>query len=312
MTARIAFAGTPEFAAVTLAALLDAGYTVPLVLTQPDRPAGRGMQSMPSPVKQLALERGIRVDQPVNLRTDAARQALREAVPDLLVVAAYGLLLPREVLELPRLGCVNIHASLLPRWRGAAPIQRAILAGDAHTGITLMQMDAGLDTGAMLAVRRLDIGDDDTTQSLHDTLAQAGAALLVEHLPALLAGSVPATPQPTEGVTYADKISKHEAELDLRRPARELALAVRAYSPFPGASIDIAGLRIKLWRARAEAACGRPGQILAADRDGVLIACGSGALRASVLQKPGGKRLPAADFLRGHPLAAGDFARVPD
>lgn len=312
MTARIAFAGTPEFASAALAALLGAGYTVPLVLTQPDRPAGRGMQLAPSPVKKLALEHGIRVDQPLNLRTEPARQTLSETAPDLLVVAAYGLLLPREVLELPRLGCVNIHASLLPRWRGAAPIQRAILAGDTRTGITLMQMDAGLDTGAMLATRCLDIADNDTTQSLHDRLAKAGAALLVEHLPALLAGTLPAMPQPIDGVTYAVKISKHEAELDLRRPASELARAVRAYSPFPGASIEVAGMRIKLWDASAETTAGRAGQILAADKGGVLIACGSGALRASTLQKPGGKRLPAADFLRGHPLAVGDFAHLPD
>lgn len=305
---RIAFAGTPEFAARALDALATFDCDIPLVLTQPDRPAGRGMKLMPSPVKQRALAHGLTVAQPDTLKTPELRAPLVEAAPDLLVVVAYGLLLPRAVLDIPRLGCINIHASLLPRWRGAAPIHRAIEAGDARTGITLMQMDEGLDTGPMLAERTVDIAADDTTATLHDRLAVTGAQLLIDTLPALLAGRITAVPQPADGACYAAKIGKAEAALDFRRPATELACAIRAFNPFPGALMTVDGTPIKLWRARVEPASGEPGRILAVGDDGVVIACGEGALRVTELQKPGGKRLPAADFLHGHPLVVGQRA----
>lgn len=305
---RIAFAGTPEFAARALDALATFDCDIPLVLTQPDRPAGRGMKLMPSPVKQRALAHGLTVAQPDTLKTPELRAPLVEAAPDLLVVVAYGLLLPRAVLDIPRLGCINIHASLLPRWRGAAPIHRAIEAGDARTGITLMQMDEGLDTGPMLAERTVDIAADDTTATLHDRLAVTGAQLLIDTLPALLAGRITAVPQPADGACYAAKIGKAEAALDFRRPAVELDRAIRAFNPFPGALMTVDGTPIKLWRARVEPASGEPGRILAVGDDGVVIACGEGALRVTELQKPGGKRLPAADFLHGHPLVAGQRA----
>ncbi len=305
---RIAFAGTPEFAARALDALATFDCDIPLVLTQPDRPAGRGMKLMPSPVKQRALAHGLTVAQPETLKTPELRAPLVEAAPDLLVVVAYGLLLPRAVLDIPRLGCINIHASLLPRWRGAAPIHRAIEAGDARTGITLMQMDEGLDTGPMLAERTVDIAADDTTATLHDRLAVTGAQLLIDTLPALLAGRIRAVPQPADGACYAAKIGKAEAALDFRRPAVELARAIRAFNPFPGALMTVDGTPIKLWRARVEPASGEPGRILAVGDDGVVIACGEGALRVTELQKPGGKRLPAADFLHGHPLVVGQRA----
>jgi len=305
---RIAFAGTPEFAARALDALATFDCDIPLVLTQPDRPAGRGMKLMPSPVKQRALAHGLTVAQPETLKTPELRAPLVEAAPDLLVVVAYGLLLPRAVLDIPRLGCINIHASLLPRWRGAAPIHRAIEAGDARTGITLMQMDEGLDTGPMLAERTVDIAADDTTATLHDRLAATGAQLLIDTLPDLLAGRIAAVPQPADGACYAAKIGKAEAALDFRRPAVELDRAIRAFNPFPGALMTVDGTPIKLWRARVEPASGEPGRILAVGDDGVVIACEEGALRVTELQKPGGKRLPAADFLHGHPLVAGQRA----
>ncbi|MBC7204939.1 MAG: methionyl-tRNA formyltransferase [Methyloversatilis sp.] len=307
---RIAFAGTPEFAARALDALAGFDCDIPLVLTQPDRPAGRGMKLMPSPVKQRALAHGLTVAQPDTLKTAELRAPLVEAAPDLLVVVAYGLLLPRAVLDIPRLGCINIHASLLPRWRGAAPIHRAIEAGDARTGITLMQMDEGLDTGPMLAERTVDIADDDTTSTLHDRLAATGAQLLIDTLPELLAGRIRPVPQPADGACYAAKIGKAEAALDFHRPAVELDRAIRAFNPFPGALMTVEGTPIKLWRARVEPASGEPGRILAVGDDGVVIACGEGALRVTELQKPGGKRLPAADFLHGHPLAVGQHAEV--
>ncbi|MDR3087084.1 MAG: methionyl-tRNA formyltransferase, partial [Azoarcus sp.] len=244
---RVAFAGTPEFAAQALEAIADAGYTVPLVLTQPDRPAGRGMRRVASAVKQCALARGLIVDQPERLRTVDERAVLAASQPDVLVVAAYGLILPSEVLALPRLGCLNIHASLLPRWRGAAPIHRAIEAGDTETGITIMQMDAGLDTGPMLLRRIANLADDDTTASLHDKLARLGAEAIIEALARLATGDCPATPQPSGGVTYARKISRAEAELDWRRPAIELERQVRAFNPFPAALGHIRDTAIKLW-----------------------------------------------------------------
>nr|WP_211162068.1 methionyl-tRNA formyltransferase [Aromatoleum petrolei] len=303
---RVAFAGTPEFAAAALEAILAAGFEVPLVLTQPDRPAGRGMKLSASPVKQVALAHGIAVDQPEKLRTEEQRAALAACAPDILVVAAYGLLLPPAVLELPRLGCINIHASLLPRWRGAAPIHRAIEAGDAETGITIMQMDEGLDTGAMLMKRAIAIGPDETTATLHDRLAALGAEMVVEALRALPQGTLRAERQPEAGVTYAAKIGKAEAAIDWRRPAVEIGRAVRAFNPFPGAVGTLREVAVKIWRAEPVAAAGEPGTVLAADESGVLVACGEGALRLVELQKPGSRRMPAGEFLRGFPVSAGE------
>ena len=303
---RVAFAGTPEFAAQALDAILKAGYAVPLVLTQPDRPAGRGMKLSPSAVKQLALANGIEVDQPEKLRTEEQRARLAARAPDVLVVAAYGLLLPPAVLALPRLGCINIHASLLPRWRGAAPIHRAIEAGDAQTGITIMQMDEGLDTGPMLLRRALPIAADDTTASLHDRLAALGGECIVEALGALAGGGLAATPQPAEGVTYAAKIGRAEADIDWSRPAAEIERAMRAFDPFPGAVSTLRDTAVKCWKAQVVAGEGEPGRVLAVDADGIVVACGRDALRCTVLQRPGSKRLPAGEFLRGFPVSAGE------
>ena len=301
---KVAFAGTPEFAHAALAAILDAGFEVPLVLTQPDRPGGRGMQLQASPVKQLALARGIPVFQPERLRDAATHAPLIEAAPDVLVVAAYGLILPQAVLDIPRLGCINIHASLLPRWRGAAPIQRAIEAGDAETGITIMRMEAGLDTGPMLLVGRTPITADDTAATLHDKLAAQGASLIVDAL-RRLPGLAP-TLQPEHGVTYARKIEKAEGPIDWRRPADEIARQVRAFVPFPGAVATLRQTAIKVWAAKATADSGAPGTVLASGGEGIVVACGAGALRLTELQKPGGRRLPAADFLHGFAVAAGE------
>ena len=303
---RVAFAGTPEFAACALEAILAAGHEVVLVLTQPDRPAGRGMKLSPSAVKQLALAHGIEVDQPEKLRTDAQRARLADCAPDVLVVAAYGLILPKAVLELPRLGCINIHASLLPRWRGAAPIHRAIEAGDAQTGITIMQMDEGLDTGPMLLRRALPIAADDTTASLHDRLAALGGDCIVEALAALQCGQLSPTPQPAEGVTYAAKIGRAEADIDWSRPALEIERAMRAFDPFPGAVSTLRDTAVKCWKAQVVAGEGEPGRVLAVDADGIVVACGRDALRCTVLQRPGSKRLPAGEFLRGFPVSAGE------
>lgn len=316
-TLRVIFAGTPEFAAAALAAIDMAGFPIPLVLTQPDRPAGRGMKLQPSAVKRYAVERGLVLAQPPSLRRNgtfaaeaaAAIEQLRATPHDVMVVAAYGLLLPQEVLDIAPHGCINIHASLLPRWRGAAPIHRAIEAGDAETGITLMQMDAGLDTGAMLSMGRVPIGACDTTATLHDKLAAEGARLVVESLVDLeRRGMLPATPQPETGATYAEKIGKHEAVLDWRRPAHVLARQIRAFDPFPGGAGTLEdGVTLKIWAAEAAAARSDapPGTIVEVSRDGVLVACGEGALLLTQLQKPGGKRLPAGEFLAGAPLAPG-------
>ena len=315
---RVIFAGTPEFARVALQRLLDAGFTVPLVLTQPDRPAGRGMKLQASPVKQCALEHGIAVAQPHSLRLDgkypgeaaAARDALRAAQADVMVVAAYGLILPQWVLNTPRLGCLNIHASLLPRWRGAAPIHRAIEAGDAETGVTIMQMDAGLDTGDMLLLEKTAISPADTTATLHDRLAQLGGRLIVEALELAACGGLKPTPQPAEGVTYAHKIDKAESTIDWNQPAEVIARRVRAFDPCPGAATTLGADAIKVWSCKIDS-CSRTldaacGQILSIDADGICVACGAGSLlRLTVLQRAGGKRLPAADFLRGFPLAPG-------
>jgi methionyl-tRNA formyltransferase len=310
---RVAFAGTPEFAQVALARLHAAGFEVPLVMTQPDRPAGRGMKLQPSPVKQVALEHGIAVAQPRSLRLDgkypadarAARDALMAACADVLVVAAYGLILPQWVLDLPPKGCINIHASLLPRWRGAAPIHRAIEAGDSRTGITIMQMDAGLDTGDMLLVESLDIRPDDTTATLHDRLAALGGRLIVEALELAACGGLARTPQPDTGMTYAHKIEKAEGLVDWAQPAAVIERRMRAFDPFPGASTLLDGEPLKLWRARIGDGSGTPGTVLEQQADGPTVACGDGALTLLELQRPGGKRLSARQFLQTHPVAPG-------
>ncbi|QJQ06494.1 methionyl-tRNA formyltransferase [Undibacterium piscinae] len=320
---RVIFAGTPEFAAVALKALHDAGFEIPLVLTQPDRPAGRGMQMHASAVKQFALQHDIPVAQPVSLRLDGkypeiAQQAhdLLKATPhDVMVVAAYGLILPLSALEIPRLGCINIHGSLLPRWRGAAPIHRAIESGDSETGITIMQMEQGLDTGPMLAIESMAIAADDSTSSLHDKLAALGGEMIVKALRQLEQSPLPATVQPEQGVTYAAKISKEEAALDFNLSAEVLDRKIRAFNPFPGAHATFNGTIVKIWHAEnvtsavnQSASAVVSGQVLAANaQDGVLVACDGGAsvLRLNELQKPGGKRLPAAEFLKGFTIAAG-------
>ena len=309
---KVAFAGTPEFAAVALQAILAAGFTVPLVLTQPDRPAGRGLKLTPSPVKVLAQTHGIAVAQPRGLRRDgrygedaqAAEAALLGAGADVLVVAAYGLILPTWVLAAPRLGCLNIHASLLPRWRGAAPIHRAIEAGDARTGITLMQMDEGLDTGAMISVGELAIGERDTTAALHDRLAALGGEMIVQALRRAAAGEpLAARPQPDEGVTYAHKIDKAESAIDWSLPAAVIERRIRAFDPFPGATFHCAGEVVKCWQARVVPGVvgAEPGTVLAADADELQVACGEAALALQQLQRPGGKRLPTSAFLQGRP-----------
>ena len=308
---RVVFAGTPEFAATTLQAVLAAGHDVPLVLTQPDRPAGRGMVMQASAVKRLALKQGLPLHQPSSLKSGESRQPILDARADVMVVAAYGLILPQAALDIPCLGCVNIHASLLPRWRGAAPIQRAILAGDSETGVTIMRMEAGLDTGPMLLRESLAIAEGDTAATLHDKLAELGARLIVEALPRLERGELAGEIQPSDGVSYAPKLEKAEAALDWRRPAVELDRAVRAFNPFPGAFGQVDGQVIKVWRAERVSGQGVPGIVLAAGADGIVVACGEGALCLTELQKPGGKRLAAADFLHGFPLKPGQRLAVP-
>lgn len=302
---KLIFAGTPEFAAIALRALLATGHSVPLVLTQPDRPAGRGMKLTPSPVKQVALEHGLTVLQPTTLKDAAIQQELAACGADAMIVAAYGLILPKAVLDIPPRGCLNIHASLLPRWRGAAPIQRAIQAGDAQTGVTIMLMDVGLDTGDMLLKEALPIQADDTAQTLHDKLAEQGARLIVTALAELEQGRLVSEKQDDTQACYAAKLTKEEAFLDWRRSAAELDRLVRAYHPFPVAQTRIHGETWRIWQAQPMTADGRPGQVLVADKTGILVACGGGALRITELQKAGGKRLRAADFLAGNPLPAG-------
>lgn len=306
MTLRVGFAGTPAFAQEALQTILDAGFNVVVAFTQPDRPSGRGMQLTPSPVKQLAASHGIPVEQPLSLRDSAAQALLRDYNLDVLVVVAYGLILPQAVLDMPRYGCLNIHASLLPRWRGAAPIHRAIEAGDAETGVCIMQMDAGLDTGGVVDTARLAIQPTDTTALLHDRLAALGATRIVATLKKLAAGeALVATSQPEAGVTYAHKLDKQESRLDLKASAVELDRKIRAYNPFPGAVLHSGKQPIKIWGAHIVAATGQPGTVVSSGDAGVVVACGEGALCLEVLQAPGGKRLKAADFLRGHPLPVG-------
>jgi len=314
---KLIFAGTPEFAAVALAALHAAGHNIVLVLSQPDRPAGRGMKLQASAVKQVALQQGLAVAQPRSLRLDgkypedaaAAHQAIEAAQADAMVVAAYGLILPQWVLDTPRLGCFNIHASLLPRWRGAAPIHRAIEAGDPQTGVTIMQMDAGLDTGCMLRTGIEPILPTDTTGSLHDRLAELGAALMLQVLDLAAQGKLQPVPQPIEGISYAHKIDKAEAAIDWAQPAQTIVNQVRAFNPFPGSSTTLNGEVLKIWAAQL--AQGAPGvsqtcgQIMALAHTGIAVAATESIVNITELQRPGGKRLSCADFLRGNALQVG-------
>ena len=303
---RLVFAGTPAFAAVSLEALLAARHEVVLVLTQPDRPAGRGMNMRASEVKQLAQVRGLRVAQPTSLRDDSAIAQLAQTDAAAMVVAAYGLILPQSVLDAFPLGCINIHASLLPRWRGAAPIQRSILAGDTCTGISIMQMDAGLDTGPVLLAEAIAIAKRETAQSLHDRLAELGGRCIVRALAQLDAGSARAVAQPQAGATYATKLTKEEAEIDWDRSAVELDRQVRAFNPFPVAATSLDGAPLKIWRAHPLPARRlTPGVVQEASGDRLIVACGEGALALEELQRAGGKRLPVREFLRGSGLSPG-------
>jgi methionyl-tRNA formyltransferase len=296
-TLRLAFAGTPAFAVRHLEALLGSRHQVVVVYTQPDRRAGRGRSLAPSPVKQLALDAGIEVMQPGSLRDDSERRVMADLGLDLLVVVAYGLILPQAILDTPRYGCVNVHASLLPRWRGAAPIQRAVEAGDTASGVTIMRMDAGLDTGAMLATATVALDATETGGSLYDRLAEVGPPLLLEVLDALPDYLARAVAQDDAGATYAEKIDKQEARIDWQLDARTLERRVRAFNPFPVCWTELDGERLRLWQASADDASGSPGTILDANAQGILVACGEGSLRLEVVQLPGGKPLSAREIL---------------
>jgi methionyl-tRNA formyltransferase len=294
---RVIFAGTPEFAVASLQALIDSGATPCAVLTQPDRPAGRGKSVTASPVKKLAEEHGILILQPRSLRDEAAVAELRELRSDIMVVAAYGLILPQEVLDIPRAGCLNVHASLLPRWRGAAPIQAAVLAGDQKSGVCLMSMEAGLDTGAVYLRKEVPIGERESAGELHDRLASAGARLLAQNLNSIVDGELAAVAQDDSAATYAPKIQTADAEILWSRPAAEIDRVIRAYNPVPGAWFMLGDSRIKCWRARPCKASDAPaGSVLATDADGIVIACGDGALRLESLQRPGKRAVTAGEF----------------
>mgnify|MGYP006168154983 CR=1 FL=1 len=297
---RIVFAGTPEFAAESLAALLASPHQVIAVLTQPDRPAGRGRALQPSPVKALAVQHGIPVLQPETLKGTEIRDELAALAADVMVVVAYGLIIPRDVLALPRLGCINVHGSLLPRWRGAAPIQRAIAAGDDETGVGIMQMEAGLDTGPVLLEVRTPITPEDTGGSLHDRLAGLGAQALVQALADLESLQNKALSQPEVGITYAHKLTKEEAQLDWNKSATELALQVRAFNPWPVSWVPRPEGPMRVWAATAANGTGQPGSVLAVSAAGIEVACGQGSLLLTQIQLPGKKSLPVADLLRGH------------
>lgn len=301
---RLVFMGTPDFSVPCLQALIDAGHDVVAVYSQPPRPAGRGHKERPSPVHRAAETHGIEVRTPKSLKGSKEQDEFRALKADIAIVVAYGLILPQAILDAPRLGCVNVHASLLPRWRGAAPIQRAIVAGDKETGVTIMQMEAGLDTGPMLARATVPITATTTAQELHDRLSELGAELLVKTLPALAAGAITPEPQPDHGVTYAHKLEKHEGRIDWSRPARELDRLIRGFTPWPGAFFMLNGEQVKLLAAELveDAPGAQPGTVL---DDRLTIACGQGALRIRRLQRPGRKPLDADAFLRGVPLKAG-------
>jgi len=303
---KIIFAGTPHFAASALAALLRE-HEIAAVLTQPDRPAGRGMQLAASPVKQLALQHNLMVLQPTTLKTEEIQNTIAELNADVMVVAAYGLILPKAVLNVPRYGCLNIHASLLPRWRGAAPIQRAILAGDKETGITIMQMDEGLDTGEMLLRHACPIEANDTAHTLHDKLAVMGAESILEALHLLQENRLTPIKQDNEAATYAAKLVKSEARIDWRQDAEQIERAVRAYNPFPLCNAKLNGITIKIWQVELNSdKNGEPGKVIAADKLGITVACGKGTLCLKVLQRPGGKAQSAAQFLQAMPVKVGD------
>lgn len=304
---KVIFAGTPDFAAAALKAIAAAGFEIPLVLTQPDRPKGRGMQLAPSPVKQAALELGLRVAQPEKLRNNAeALQMLKEVEADVMVVAAYGLILPQDVLDTPKHGCLNIHASLLPRWRGAAPIQRAIEAGDAETGVCIMQMDIGLDTGGVVSEHRYAIQPTDTANEVHDALMNLGAAAIVADLQQLKTeGRLKSVKQPEEGVTYAQKLSKEEARINWNESAAVIERKIRAFNPVPAAWVEYQGKPMKIWRAEVVAQQGRAGEVLFCSSDGLIIACGENALKITELQPSGSKRMDIAAFAAGHTVEAG-------
>ncbi len=305
---RVGFAGTPGFAAQALAAILAAGFEIPLVLTRPDRPKGRGLHDEPSPVKRLAGERGVAVLQPATLKTDEARAPLLAVRLDVLVVAAYGLILPPAVLSWPRYGCLNIHASALPRWRGAAPIQRAIAAGDTVTGVTIMQMDAGLDTGAMIEVVPVAIDPRETAATLHDKLAAAGAIAVVDVLSRLARdGVLKATPQPAAGATYAAKVERSDAIIDWSGRADAIDRHIRALDPVPGATTHFGALGVKVWRADpiAREHIAPAGTVVAVGKDGIDVACGEGTLRLREVQPSNGKRMAASAFAAGHAVAPG-------
>lgn len=305
---KVIFAGTPDFAAAALRAIAAAGFEIPLVLTQPDRPKGRGMQLQASAVKQAAQALDLRVMQPETLRgNEAALQILRDIGADVMVVAAYGLILPQAVLDAPKYGCLNIHASLLPRWRGAAPIQRAIEAGDRQTGVCIMQMDAGLDTGDVVSEHRYTMAESDTANEVHDALMMLGAAAIVQDLQTLRdSGSLNATPQPEHGITYASKLSKEEAKIDWRQNAPMVARKIRAFNPVPTAWTLFQGKPIKIWAVNVLAQNGEAGTVLAANNDGIVVACGEGAVQITELQAAGSKRMSAAAFLAGNALRVGD------
>ncbi|WP_417582212.1 methionyl-tRNA formyltransferase [Nitrincola sp.] len=306
---RIVFAGTPEFAASSLAALLEHSYQVIAVYTQPDRPAGRGRKLLQSPVKQLALQHNLPVYQPLNFKTEQAIAELEALQPDLMIVAAYGLLLPQSVLSLPKLGCINVHASLLPRWRGAAPIHRALLAGDHQTGITIMQMDAGLDTGAMLYKRSTDILPDDTAGSLHDRLATLGATTLIDSLAALTQGQLDAEKQDDGQACYAAKLVKEEGRIDWSLPAPQLAVQVRGLNPWPVAFCLLGDETLRIWQAEANISAkttAEPGTLTAIQRDGLEVATGQGSLKLTHIQLPGKRAQPVSALLNGqHPFSVG-------
>ena len=304
---KVIFAGTPDFAAAALKAIAAAGFEIPLVLTQPDRPKGRGMQLAPSPVKQAALELGLRVAQPEKLRNNAeALQMLKEVEADVMVVAAYGLILPQDVLDTPKHGCLNIHASLLPRWRGAAPIQRAIEAGDAETGVCIMQMDIGLDTGDVVSEHRYTIQPTDTANEVHDALMNLGAAAIVADLQQLKTeGRLKSVKQPEEGVTYAQKLSKEGARVDWSESAAVIERKIRAFNPVPAAWVEYQGKPMKIWRAEVVAQQGRAGEVLSCSADGLVVACGENALKITELQPSGSKRMPIAAFAAGHKIEVG-------
>jgi len=300
---RVVFAGTPDFSVPILQAVLDSRHSVVAVYSQPDRPAGRGRKLTPGPVKQLALQHHIPVFQPATLNNTEIQHELAERKPDLMVIVAYGLILPQAVLDLPGRGCVNLHASLLPRWRGAAPIQRAILAGDRQSGVCLMQMEAGLDSGPVLAELRTDITDDDSGGSLHDRLSRLAADLLARHLDDLENGVLEPIAQDESLVTYASKLDKSEAAINWQQGAAQLERQVRAFNPWPVAQAKYQGRVLRVWRAKAiDGVGGMPGSVVAAGKQGIDVVCGKGCLRLLTVQLPGGKRLSAADFLNARRL----------